>query len=617
MADLIDERLERGWDLLNEGKLEEALKLISEIEKKEEINPEEKLRILTLKGIISFFAGNFVDVLNLVEYLYKESIRLKKPFDLAQSILLKFGTLAFFTAEVSWKDIEKAEQILKSITQELSSEIEETEALLLNLKGWMYYMEQEFDLALELFNKSYSLFEHYNRWTFMLDWQSRLIAATYLEKGELNLALDYLNRFMERTKGGSLGIKRNSGGGFSLMGSVYYQKGDFDLAIEYVKKGLAIYEELNGHITGRIYATLINIFMDKNSLKQAQEYLDRLYQYNEKNKQPVSIGFYQLSKARLLKSSTRTRDKANAETILKDIIDKYEGVIKIGGSQFLFTDAIAEICDLYIEELRTTDNLEIVDDLQPYLTRLLKESERTKSYLQQAHVNLLQGQLALLQINLGDARRYLTVAQKIADEHGLQLLAQAISNEHDILLEQLEKWENLEKQEAPISERLNLISLNETIDLMLRKRAIEPPEPEYEQSLVLLIIAEGGILIFSYHFTKEWKFNDELFGGFLTAFNSISDEIFSKGLDRVKIGEHTVLVIPLANFSICYLFKGQSYYAKQKLNNFAEYLQKNDSIQQILDKCYNTGQILELKDFPFLESLITEVFKHKSSELIS
>ncbi|MFX0083608.1 MAG: tetratricopeptide repeat protein [Candidatus Hodarchaeota archaeon] len=614
MTDSIDEKLEEGYDLLNEGKLEEALKLISEIEKKEELTIEDKLENLYLKGIIYFVSGKRLEVLNITNYVNKESARLNMPIQLIKSLFFKvFGLGA---TEASWKAIEKAEKMLKSITQEFPSEIEELSAILFYLKGWIYLWTREYDLALKFINTGYLILKKYKRWAFTLDQALWVKGIIYLEKGELNLALKYFKKILERTKDGKMGIKMTIGWTLYGMGRVYHQKGDLDLAINYVKRGLKIYEELNLPATGGAYARLINFLLDNNSSEQAKEYLDQLYQYNEKNKQSVSMGFYQLSHARLLKSSARIRDKAKAETILKDIIDKYEGVIKVGGSQFLFTDAITEICDLYIEELRNTQSLEVLTDIQPYIIRLLKDADRTNSYLQQAHANLLQGQLALLQINLGDARRYLTKAQEIADEHGLQLLARSISNEHDRLLEQLEKWENFKNLETPISERLNLVSLNETIDLMLRKRALEPPESEHEQSLVLLILAEGGVLIFSYHFSDEWKFSDELFGSFLTAFNSISDEIFSEGLDRVKLGQHTVLVEPLANFSICYLFKGESYYAKQKLIKFAEHLQMNELVQKTLDKCYNTSQILELKDFPFLESLITEIFISKGAEVI-
>jgi hypothetical protein len=62
------------------------------------------------------------------------------------------------------------------------------------------------------------------------------------------------------------------------------------------------------------------------------------------------------------------------------------------------------------------------------------------------------------------------------------------------------------------------------------------------------------------------------------------------------------------NYSLCYLFKGQSYIAKQKLTKLKEKIQDNASIIQTLDNFTKTSQVAEIKDVPSLESLITEVF---------
>jgi len=60
--------------------------------------------------------------------------------------------------------------------------------------------------------------------------------------------------------------------------------------------------------------------------------------------------------------------------------------------------------------------------------------------------------------------------------------------------------------------------------------------------------------------------------------------------------------------SSLYLFKGQTYHAKQKVVKFAEQIQKTTSIRQTLDKYYKTSQVLALKDSPSLENLITDIF---------
>jgi len=60
---------------------------------------------------------------------------------------------------------------------------------------------------------------------------------------------------------------------------------------------------------------------------------------------------------------------------------------------------------------------------------------------------------------------------------------------------------------------------------------------------MIQINTKDGSLIFFIKkaFSETLAVEDELFSSFLTAFNSLSDEFFSKGLDRIKIGEYTML----------------------------------------------------------------------------
>ena len=146
---------------------------------------------------------------------------------------------------------------------------------------------------------------------------------------------------------------------------------------------------------------------------------------------------------------------------------------------------------------------------------------------------------------------------------------------------------------------------------MQRKRAINAPELINEEPVLLLILAGGGILLFSYPFTDEVKVDDELFGGFLSAFTTFSDEALSEGLDRVKFGQYTVLMENIADFSFCYLFKGQTYGAQKKFSNFTENFQKNTSMMETLKKFNQTSQVIELKDFPFLEGFLKGIFTNQ------
>ena len=56
------------------------------------------------------------------------------------------------------------------------------------------------------------------------------------------------------------------------------------------------------------------------------------------------------------------------------------------------------------------------------------------------------------------------------------------------------------------------------------------------------------------------------------------------------------------------MFKGQSYSAGQKLNNFTEAVKENKSIIELLNTAIRTGQQVKLNDNPDLEELITGSF---------
>jgi hypothetical protein len=136
----------------------------------------------------------------------------------------------------------------------------------------------------------------------------------------------------------------------------------------------------------------------------------------------------------------------------------------------------------------------------------------------------------------------------------------------------------------------------------------DTPELIEEESVLLLITAEGGTLVFSNSFTEDVSFEEDLVSSFLSAFNTFSGELFSKGLDRAKFGEYMILMEVLNSFSICYMFKGQTYLARQKLTQFTESLKNEPSVLQALQRGNKTSQVLEPKDIPALHDLITTVF---------
>ena len=70
----------------------------------------------------------------------------------------------------------------------------------------------------------------------------------------------------------------------------------------------------------------------------------------------------------------------------------------------------------------------------------------------------------------------------------------------------------------------------------------------------------------------------------LTAVNSFIQETFSASgsIERLKHKEHTLLLKPIENYLTCYIFKGQSYSALQKLEKFIDSLKVQQDLYQII-----------------------------------
>ncbi|MFX0030752.1 MAG: tetratricopeptide repeat protein [Candidatus Hermodarchaeota archaeon] len=615
MPDLAYDEIEQGWRLLNEGKEEDALRLIRILEKNENLTPEEKLKSQILKGTLLFFLVKIEESLNISRKVYNESLSSGKPLLSIDAIFIEWMSLFMLgRGGESWEQVKNCESLLKAAAKEPHTEIEQREGLLNFMTGYFHFWEATYDRSLEYLERSLSVFKRYKNLSYLIGLVLHLMGGEYMLKGEFELALKYIKNALEAIISDTFAFNVVKATIFHGTGEIYRQLGKLDLATEYFEKCFKFCKKHNFHVTnlftGFASYGLIQIALDRKSPDQAQKYLDRFKQLLEEKNLTEDYFLYKLATARVLKYSSRTRNRAKAEEILKELIFEHEKTKSVGyrGVPEESILPLIELCHYYIRELRLTNAMEILDDVKPLIKRLFKESERTNSYSLLAQTYLLSGMLSLLQMNLGDARRELSQAQDIAESHGLQLLARKISHEHDKLLEQLGDWENLKLRKSSIAERINLTSLDESIALIQGKRTISPPELVNEEPVLLMILAEGGVLLFSYPFLDEWKQNSDLFGSFLSAFKSFSDEFFSEGLDRAKFGQFIILMENVANFSLCYLFKGQTYLAKKKLTNFTDSIQKNVSIMETLVKYYKTSQVLELKDFPFLEGFVKGIF---------
>jgi tetratricopeptide (TPR) repeat protein len=395
----------------------------------------------------------------------------------------------------------------------------------------------------------------------------------------------------------SAGLLYNRGFFFLFMGNFKKAEEDLLKSLKYTDPPELIL------LKAMVIQILITAYIEQNSMSQAEKYLKELKEIMDHNKNNSFIAkLYSVAKGLTLYLSSRTRDRAKAENLFKQVVD--DGPTDL----YVYIYALYCLIFIYVEELRISDDFEIIEEINPLISDLYRQAEQIQSTLFQIEAKVFQAKIELIKKKVDAAKILLSEAQHLAEMTGNQYFAQIISNEHDRLLE-LQQNQDLEGViKNPKPEGIRLGSFRSIVNLTQRKNLNESSEMIPEIPVLLLIIAEGGVLLFSYPFTDEWKYDTEIFGSFLSAFTSFSDEFFSKGLDRVKFGEDTLLMQSVDSYSIGYLYKGQSYPAKQKLNTFIHQIKEKSSIWQILENYKKTSQVLEVRNVPQLNSIIEDVF---------
>ncbi|MFX1489257.1 MAG: tetratricopeptide repeat protein [Promethearchaeota archaeon] len=632
-------------ELFDAGKYNEALEILNDERHFEGLTLQQKSHFQFLKGLILYYLNKEEDLISLGEKIYREgekcNVKLQSFDGLFFIILGLASTNKFEEAFNFFKEIEAILKLISNVSKEIITQRKARLSVVkafIGLYGgkldlveksleWILDSQDKFDKSFEIvwanllmasylgrvksnfklcrehIKKALSLakeikFNHY--WIALCQ---VFFGAYYIFIGEMDKSLEYYTKGLELFK--KIKSSLNLAILLNNMGNLYGERGEYKLAVEHLEESINLLEQ-NPHSDIQIpIESLITLAIEHGDNERAQKYFHRLEDiYNQKRNDKIEF-LYKFDNALILKTSSRIRDKAKAQEILKELIET--DTIKID----LIIKAHIHLCDILLTEYRIDNDSEILAELNHYITKLLTIAEKQQSYLVFCETFILQAKIALLNFDVKSARLFLTQAQRIAESYNMKRLALKISHEHDELLRQINIWEKLKKSGAPLSERWKLAGLNEQMEHMVKKRIIEVSETTKEDPVMLLILTEGGNLLFSKKFIEDFSFEDDILGGLLTTINYIISEVFSEGLDRAVFGRYTLLMLPLQSFLVCYVFKGNSYYAHHKINNFIDSIQNDNLIWQSLQKFLKKSKSVQAYNIPSLESLITEIFIEK------
>jgi tetratricopeptide (TPR) repeat protein len=639
MPPSISEKLITGKKLRERGKYKEALELALNIENNEKLTSEERVKWMIFKGDIYTRQGKAEDALEITEQAYQESLQQGNKLQALDALGIKgFSYWLLRDYEKYYELMNEREKLFNSITGATSHELIKRKAALMSGKAGVHVMKNEWDLALKYQQKALRLFEEVDdkiniavnlyyagveyyqlgKLNQALKCEKQVLALKgihnystiralnfigeiYRTKGELELALDYYKQALKLAE--ELDNKPTIIESLNSLGLINYELGELEQSLKFLKKCVTIAEKqkIPYHLVFA-FNQLIKIYVAKNSIEEARHYLQCLQDLRNQYKIKIFNQLYRIANAYLLKRSAECNDLDEAERLLRQVTEDDKN------TRNLTEIALVYLCEILLNKISKTNSSEILEEIKSITTRLLKISEEQHSYRWLVHTHLLQGKISLVEKDINGARILFSQAQQMAEWHGLSILARKISSEHDLILEDIEKWEELHNTNAPLSERIKFSSMATTLEVLEGNQRLEITELEREDPILLAVMSKTGYMIFTNPFSVEVPFDESRIGEFVTYFNSISGQMYSESLDRAKFGDHTIILKTLDSISFCYLFEGESYAAQLRLNNFCESIKKNPHIKEILNTAIHTGHTINIEDHPKLEILIAENF---------
>lgn len=468
-----------------------------------------------------------------------------------------------------------------------------------NILGWSFAANGKFETAKLHFKKALEITARSNLRPTAVAVMNNL-ATIEQETGELDIALEHyekcviINSELKRIIAQAIN--------FYNIGTTYAAKGDLSNALKHHKKALKLIVEKDDTFTiAQILHEIVVISLESNDTKTATKYLKQLHELADESKDWRAVLHFEVSKA----VSMRYSGEIDNQDEVKRIFEKYIQADETPFSMKAYL--MLNLCDILLCEAKETQEEKIIDDVRKIVTDLDEIAFKQKSYALQAQVIFLRAKVALIELGPKEARRLMHRAQTIAQEKGLVRVAQKISHDYDNLLGKLEEWSKLQKQGTTLRERVELSAIDDTIGSLIRKRGDDTSDDPEEPVMLLFIQKEEGLTVYTKDFQDESEVDKDLFGAFLSALNTFVKEALSTEniVERIKVGNYTLAMTPIKSLILCYVFRGYSYHAIQKLNKMTSImLEHPDCIKSLLSDIYLKGSGKEVE----LESCIQQAF---------
>ncbi|MFX1587054.1 MAG: hypothetical protein ACFFC1_02770 [Promethearchaeota archaeon] len=462
MPTINNQELKQAENLKNNWKFKEALYLLDNFEKKQDLTTYERFQLYFLKASILIDLLASKQALNYADLAYNESIQLGSDYHIISVLVLKSHIFASLLETSNQLEvITEAEEILAKNNQKSSQEFKLMKGHVLLCKGYYNFNIGNLNQCLRLFGEASQLANEINDKKLII-LTIKWLSITYGIKGEIDRALEYKKRYL------ALAIELNDIqeiiGAHNTLGMQFTEKGEFKEATEHLEKALSLCYKISSWKTFIVSDSLFYAYLKSNYLEKAQQLYDRMGELVKQGTYKFNEQAYRLQEAALLKRNIHETSRSKAEKIYKEVADKDTTFIESK------IDALVNLCDLYLTRLKETSNLKELDKIKPYIDKIRSIAEKNGVYSLLAEMHLFQAKLKLVSFEFKEAQGLLDRALDVALIHGLNLIVRRVKDEQTELSKNFLKWEKLKVLGGKISERMDLARVDEQIKLLLQKR---------------------------------------------------------------------------------------------------------------------------------------------------
>ena len=265
--------LEQVEQLIQECKLEEAMNQIQLLESQNNLTEYDRFKGLILKCKILNERRDYENGLKLSKQILKENASLGLPLLMTDAMICQGNALlGIGEFDESLAICEKIEAQLKEIDIK-ERELRKKQADISELRGKIYRRKGDLNLALDFLQKSLSTREKLSDFYAKADLLNN-IGIIHASKGEFDPALDYLQSSLKIYE--ELKIEQPIIKLFNNIGLIYSYKGELDKSLEHYQNSLDLSEKFEDkQISATLLLNIGQIYLSKGELDFALDYNQR------------------------------------------------------------------------------------------------------------------------------------------------------------------------------------------------------------------------------------------------------------------------------------------------------------------------------------------------------